>query len=79
MGKSEFGLHGVVGGMAEIVMLAYAMRLLRISPRLQTEPRTGRYAGCDSAAVMSARQTCTVKHIRKSPPLFLFDLGRCMS
>ena len=30
MGKSEVGLYGVVGGMS--VMLAYTMRLLRISP-----------------------------------------------
>ena len=29
VGKSEFGLYGVVGGMTVIVMLAYAMRLLR--------------------------------------------------
>ena len=32
LGTSEFGLYGVVGGMTVIVMLAYAMRLLRISP-----------------------------------------------
>ena len=31
-GKSELGLYGVVGGMTVIVMLAYAMRLLRIFP-----------------------------------------------
>ncbi len=29
VGKSEFGLYGVVGGMTVIVMLAYAMRLVR--------------------------------------------------
>ena len=31
LGTSEFGLRGVVGGMAVIVMLAYTMGLLRIS------------------------------------------------
>ena len=29
VGKSEFGLYGVVGGMTVIVMLAYTMRLVR--------------------------------------------------
>ena len=70
MGKSEFGVYGVVGGMTVIVMLVYTMRLLSISPRLQTELRIGHYVGCGSAAVMSARQTYTVKHIRKGPALF---------
>ena len=31
VGTSEFGLYGVIGGMAVIVILAYTMRLLRIS------------------------------------------------
>lgn len=46
--KSEFGVCGVVGGMAVIVMLAYTMRLVR-----------GRIA-----AVINVRQTYTVKHIQ---------------
>ena len=29
VGKSEFGLYGVVDGMAMIELLAYSMRLLR--------------------------------------------------
>lgn len=29
MGKSEFGLYGMVGGMTGIVMLANTMRLVR--------------------------------------------------
>ena len=29
LGKSEFGLHGVVGGMMVVVAVAFAMRLAR--------------------------------------------------
>ena len=54
MGKSEFGLYGEVGGMAVIVMLAYEMGSLRISPETAAEPRIRRFAGCRSATVMRA-------------------------
>ena len=49
LGKSEFGVCGVVGGMTVIEMLAGTMRLDR--------------GGI--AAVEDMRQTYTVKHIRK--------------
>jgi len=42
VGKSEFGLYGVVGGMTVIVMLAYTMRLVRIS--LEAAGRAARFA-----------------------------------
>ena len=69
-GENEFGLCGVVGGMTVILMLAYTMGLLRISHETadQAENRA-LCAGCGSAAVMSARQTYTVKHIRKGQQL----------
>ena len=49
LGKSEFGLGSVVGGMIVVVLLPFAMRLSR-----------GRIA-----AVEDMRQTYTVKHIRR--------------
>lgn len=56
-GKSEFGLCGVVGGMAVIVMLAYTMRFVR-----------GRIA-----AVMNVRQTYTVELCSEGTLLNPFD------
>ena len=50
LGKSEFGLGSVVGGMIVVVLLPFAMRLSR-----------GRIA-----AVEDMRQAYIVKHIRKS-------------
>ena len=52
MGKSEFGLCGVVGGMMVIEMLAYTMRLVR---------------GGIVAVEDDMRQTYTVKQIWKGP------------
>ena len=49
LGKTDFGLYGVVGGMTVIVMLAYTMRLLR--------------GGI--SAVEDMRQAYIVKHILK--------------
>ena len=37
-GKSEFGVCGVVGGMTVIVMLAYAMRLVRCIFTMGADP-----------------------------------------
>ena len=51
LGKSEFGLCGVVGGMMMIDLLACTMRLDR-----------GRFA-----AMMNVGRTYTVKHIQKGP------------
>jgi len=50
VGKSEFGLYGVVGGMTMIELLAGTMRR-----------RRGRIAAVED----DMRQTYTVKHIRK--------------
>ena len=50
LGKSEFGLGSVVGGMIVVVLLPFAMRLSR---------------GGIAAVEDDMRQTYTVKHIRK--------------
>ena len=50
MGKSEFGVCGVVGGMIVIELLAGTMRRRR---------------GRNAAVEDDMRQTYTVKHIRK--------------
>ena len=55
LGKTDFGLYGVVGGMMVIELLAGKMRL----------DRGGIAAGEDDM-----RQTYTVKHIRKGLTLF---------
>lgn len=49
LGKTDFGLYGVVGGMTVIVMLAYTMRLVRVG----------------ITAAENMRQAYIVKHIRK--------------
>ena len=50
VGKSVFGLYGVVGGMTVIALLVYVMR---------------RGCGGIAAVGNDMRQTYTVKHIRK--------------
>lgn len=54
MGKSEFGVCGVVGGMTVIALLVYVMR---------------RGCGGIAAVGNDMRQTYTVKHMRKGPTL----------
>ena len=66
VGKSEFGVCGVVGGMMVIEMLAGTMRLDRISPEAVGRAAKRSLEGCGIVAVEDdMRQTYTVKHIRK--------------
>ena len=66
VGKSEFGVCGVVGGMMVIELLAGKMRLDRISPEAIGRAAKRALAGCGIAAVEDdMRQTYTVRHIRK--------------
>ena len=57
LGKTDFGLYGVVGGMMVIATLAYAMMSVR-----------GRIAAVED----DMRQTYTVKHIRKGLTLLSY-------
>ena len=54
VGKSEVGLYGVIGGMSVIVLFAYIIRLLRISP--------------DAAGRAANRELCRVRDSRAYLP-----------
>ena len=51
LGKADFGLYGVVGGMMVIALLAFTMRLVHISPEAVGRAAKRSLEGCRNATV----------------------------
>ena len=51
LGKTDFGLYGVVGGMMVIALLAFTMRLVHISPEAVGRVAKRSLEGCRNATV----------------------------